>query len=681
MLNIRSVGINLTLLVFCSCNQIKSYFALDKQEEKSSFEAAARTVRPQDNFYEAANEGWLKQALIPVEMSAFSAFDELAAYAEQSAFRQLGDVAEDYQANKELTPSERLCAQIFLDYTAPMKAGDKELGALKGIFTAIDAVKSSDELMALWGKLQWLGAPFPLALELAPDKKTQTYAPIFTVRQELTAFEQAIQRKKKPEAARSVLQETIGNVLKTLGYTDYKDVSGQIITLNEALVEAMADASAQAAASKDQGGKSSSSEKMLARMTVSETTAAIVGIPWAKILDAAGYSKSEFIFVDHPPYFRSLKRILSTTSLDTLKAHTKFNILAKYAEVLPQSYYRPLMSFKKSFFGSTASLDQRGRESGYLFVRESLPYELDSIAREVLASPEDIKEAETIVRGILASYQALVPTAQVWSDSGIETIKQYLTKVNTSIGEVDQAGQLDSITFEKGALIGNVLAVQESKYRKVASRMGAQVDAKDYLRPVRAVRVFAHYVKDSDRIQVTAAALNPPLFYKADAPHSLNYGSFGYMIARDITARFFEDPSLMPDDVKQALFTKYEPLKKLFAKHIDKNLVLSDDMLFYQIIPDLVALEVAHHAMKQRMDAKEQKSSTAVEQNFYMSFANVLRQKISIDFAKNLKTRAKPLLNNEQRVNLLVLSSARFQSAFGLTKADKLYNNAPLPPW
>lgn len=670
------------------CDGISSFFGFETPEDEEpvvAFETKVG-VRPQDRFYEAANGSWLEAVSIPLNVPVYGAHDDLTVYSEQEAFRALKALAGKLSAGDELPPAERLSAQLFLDYVAPMAPAGKDLADLSSHLAAIDAVKSAHDLAVLWGSLQWMAFPTPISIQSAGDKSTQTYAPLFTVSPELVAIERSLAQLRNSTAARAEYQLLMSTVLKLLGYKDHREVAGRIAELDKQLFAiGVASRRATEDAREAKDGKvatGQSGNEVLVRLTPAELSAKLPQLPWSKMLSAAGMPASDVLFVDHPGYFRSLSKLMDETSIETWKAHAKLSMLAKYSELLPAAYYKPLMTFRRSRFGSTHPVDQRSEEAGYLFIKSMLPAALDQAVHSRFANDADRVEAEAIIRSVVATYQERAPAAKIWGDAALAKIDAQLSQLKLSVGFQETSKSYESLTFEKNALLKNFLAVQSLTYEARVAKTGRPIDPKDHEETLRSYRAAGAYRWSSNVVTISSAMLNPPYFYKAEAPIPVNYGSLGYLVAREITARLLSTEGLLNPSEKASLIARFAPLRPIFVKKFAaKSQVLSDDNLLSQVIPDVLALDIARAAMLKRLEDSGRKSSAPAEQSFFLSFAGVLRQKMTPEFKTSLVTREKPLLNNEQRVDLLMMSSPRFQSAFGLKKSDKLYNEQPFAVW
>ncbi len=134
--------------------------------------AMDKSVRVQDDVYDYANGHWLKSTPIPEDRSSVSIASELLDKSLEQLRGLIETAAKDTAApaNSEARKIGDLYAS-FMDEKTVEAAG---LGAVKGELARIDALKSKQELPALFAHLHRIGVSTPYGVAVNPDSRDVT---------------------------------------------------------------------------------------------------------------------------------------------------------------------------------------------------------------------------------------------------------------------------------------------------------------------------------------------------------------------------------------------------------------------------------------------------------------------------------------------------------------------------
>lgn len=682
----HAASLAVSLVLCIGCEKLSAFFNFESSGTQAPAFPTSAEVRPQDRFYAAVNAKLLQGIVLPSNVPVLGADDAMTIAADKKAFRALKEGASSLRQGDKVNKPEQLTAQLYLDYTEPMTPGSRDLSALSTYITAIDSIQSKADLEVFWGTAQWMGFHTPLAILSGVDKITQTSVPVLTVSAEAVAVERMFATMQHSTQPRLAYQAMVATLVKMLGYTNDLDTAKSLAQLEHELYQVVMESRRPTQVSADTQGTAKSPGALASvppkRMTVDELKKALPQFPWQAILNAAMVSDSSVVFVDRPSYFTNLALLVERVPLPTWKAYLKLSMIQKYAELLPIAYYKPLMTFRRDYFASSLPIDQRSEIGAYLLVKQSLGPEFEQSVSSLFASEQDKQDAVAIVRSTITSFLTVAPSSKIWSEAAWQAIAAKLTTMAITIGTSNPPLPQESLVFEKGALVKNFLKIKSLNYATRAALIGKPAIPRTDVPTVASYRIYGRYSWSTNTLVMTPAFLGPPVYYNTEDGKLINYGSFAYMVMRDILLQILSLDDLMSEPSKRALISRFASYRDIFNhRFAAKNQTMSDENLYTQIIPDALALSITRRAMLTRLQTDGGKPSSTVEQNFFLSFANLLRQKMSPDFGAALATGKHHLLTNEQRVDLLMMNSAEFQNAFGLKKGDKLFNPAPVDLW
>ncbi len=113
-----------------------------------------RSVRPQDNFCQYVNGGWLATTEIPADRSRYGAFDKLG----DDALEQLRGIVEGLsQGAAPAEPKRRKIADLYSTFMDEAVLEQQGLQPLAAEFARIDAVRSKKQIPDLIAHLNRIG--------------------------------------------------------------------------------------------------------------------------------------------------------------------------------------------------------------------------------------------------------------------------------------------------------------------------------------------------------------------------------------------------------------------------------------------------------------------------------------------------------------------------------------------
>ena len=127
------------------------------------------SVRPQDNFYQYINGGWLKNTEIPDDKTAIGSFYDLRDDADDN----VKAIIEELAATANLTDGsdEQKVADLFRSYMNTEIRDAAGIAPIQSILSEINNLKDKNSLAAFFGQYQAVGIGSPLAFYISVDAK------------------------------------------------------------------------------------------------------------------------------------------------------------------------------------------------------------------------------------------------------------------------------------------------------------------------------------------------------------------------------------------------------------------------------------------------------------------------------------------------------------------------------
>ena len=115
-----------------------------------------KSVRPQDDFYEFANGGWLKNNPVPSTESKWGSFSALL---EENQTRLKGILEENTQKANAPGSNGQKIGDYYFTYMDSAKKNKEGVKPLTRFLQQVEEIKSNDQLMAYFATTQMMFSP------------------------------------------------------------------------------------------------------------------------------------------------------------------------------------------------------------------------------------------------------------------------------------------------------------------------------------------------------------------------------------------------------------------------------------------------------------------------------------------------------------------------------------------
>ena len=410
---------------------------------------------------------------------------------------------------------------------------------------------------------------------------------------------------------------------------------------------------------------------------------AFAGIDWDAYFGAMGVENIDKIVVSQPSSFTNILNILSTTSLDALKAYVASHYISNAASYLSEEF--AVASFE--FFGKTMSGTQeiRPRWKRAMGVPNNILSEAVGQMYVAKYFPESEKaRVENMVSNIQKAFSKHIEALDWMSDATKVKAQEKLEAFTVKIGYPNKWKDYTTLVVDPAkSYWENVLEANRWYTADSMAEVGKAVDREKWMMPPQMVN--AYYMPTTNEICFPAAILQPP-FYNPNADDAVNYGAIGVVIAHEMT-HGFDDQGSQFDKVGNMLDWWTKEDREAFEK---KTAVLVEQFNAIEILPGLYAdgkfslgeniadqggLRLAFTGLTDFAWAEgrpEDIDGFTGEQRFYIGYATLWAQNIT-DQEKERLTKVDVHSLGRNRVNATLRNIQSWYDAFNVTEEDAMY--------
>ena len=611
------------------------------------------TVRPGDDFYAYATNGWRSAHPIPDDYTRYGVFDVLhdtnLVRVREIAETDTGKIGTLY---KIAMNTEKLNA----DGVRPVAAQIAE----------IDAIKSRDELPEFIGRMHQMTSAF-WGDGVALDETDSTHY-LYNIGQGGLglARDYYFDTDKKTIQIRKKYLEFIAKQMANFGISvDAKKLYDLELRMARSFYpkEKLRDPHAN-----------------YHKMTLDEIKSRFPGFDWDAYLAARGATRATQINIAQPEAIAESIAIMNDTDLDLIKTYLKYRIVSAADTLLDDTTYEISFDFynrtmagqptpKPRWKRAVAMLDGTlGEEIGHLYVKKYF-------------SADAKKRMQELVKNLQRALGVRIENLEWMSD---ETKRQALQKLDTfhaKIGYPDKWRDYSELHIDPNAsLWENMLIVSKFEDDFWLNKIGREKDPTLWY--MNAHEINAYYDPSTNEICFPAGILQYP-FFDMNADDAFNYGAIGSIIGHEMThgfddsGRHFDANGNMTDwwTVRdaQGFEQRADALRAQFDKiviapgvHANGKFTLGENLADYG------GITVSFTAYKNFGHATDVADGFTADQRFFIAYAGSWAQNSRPDEDLRLtKVDEHSLARN--RVNGILPNIAMWYDAFGIQPSDALY--------
>ena len=655
---------------------LKEEVKVAKEEHQNdhgiSIEFMDKSVRPQDDFYNYVNGGWMKTAVIPADKSSCVSFNELRQKTDENSLSILKNIlTEKYEKGTE----GQKIQDLYATYMDMDKRNADGINPIKEDLAKIDAIKNMKDLQKYLIESVKEGNDPLFSWSVRGDLKNSKMNAVYLISASLGLGKDYYQ--KENEDNRKTLEEYtkyVASLLEIIGEKNATEKAQRIVALEKSF--------AKTYLTNEEGRDAN---KRYNPKTMEELAKISKNINLVNYLKGAGVN-TDRVIIGELKYYENLDKFINPNNLELIKDYLKVHLVSDNTDYLDQR----LDDLSFAFYGQYLKGQQVQRpmdKRALNLINGILGEAFGKLYVQKYFSPEAKKEMEVMIDYLKKSYRQHINNLDWMSATTKEKALEKLSKFNVKIAYPDKWEDYSKLVIESpkdGAnLYSNLKNIEKWDYEKALEKIGKPVDKTKWGMSPQTVN--AYYSPLNNEIVFPAAILQAPFFdFKADP--AVNFGGIGAVIGHEIAhgfddggARFDGDGNLnnwwTEEDkknfevkVKQLAdqFSKYEPVKGNFVNGVFTS---------GENIADLAGVAIAYDALQMYLKDKgnqELISGYSQNQRFFLSWATIWRTKSTEKYMIN-QVKTDPHTPGYFRAFAPLTNVDAFYEAFDVKEGDKHY--------
>jgi putative endopeptidase len=635
-------------------------------------DAIDKTADPCVDFYQYACGNWRKNNPIPSDHSLWDRFGELE---ERNRFLLYVDLKK--AADSPRTALQRKYGDFFaacMNTGLADQLGDKPLLPL---FARIDAIKDKKEIAAVVAHLESktpTGVFFRFGVEQDQVDSTKQIEAIHQGGLTLPDRDYYLEDNPRMQAIREKYRTYIETALKLTGETEgqAKTEAGEIMAIETALAKG----STPRVELRDP-------DKRYHIMTFAALAQLDPSFDWSAYFTGIDAPKQDTLNVGQPDFFKAEDSVISSQSLDALKAYLKFQTLNGVAPWLSQPYADSSFDFfQKTLEGQaeqaarwkrcTAATDRAlGEAVGQDWVKENFP-------------PEAKQNMEQMVAAFKRALGEDIQSLPWMSDQTKKLAEAKLDAFREKIGYPDKWRDYSNLEVTRSSFIEDLDHSSAFRFNYELNKVGKPVDEKEWhMTPATA---NAYYSASMNDINFPAGILQPP-FYDFNKDPAVNFGAIGVGIGHEMTHGFDDQGSKYDGqgnvkpwwtDADRAAFQKrldceigeYDRFEPVPGVHLNGKLTLGENTA------DNGGIRIAWQALlatlaQQGKNIDDKIDGYTEAQRFFIAFGQIQCENTT-EQRSRVDAKTDPHSPGQFRINGVTRNFDEFGKAFGCHKGQPM---------
>jgi len=628
-----------------------------------------RSVRPQDDFYQYVNGGWLKTVQIPADRTGWG-FSAMLADKAETTIRQVLDEAVASRGAAPGSDMQKL-GDLYASFMDSARIEQQGITPLQADLARIRAIRGRADYPAAFVAALEAGVPTPVAIGVRQDAKQSDRYALYVAGGGLGLPDRDyyLLPDARLQAARDAYVTYMETLLRLAGQTDPAGTARRVLAFETQLATRQWDRV-----------RSRNRDLTYNKKTIAELRQLAPGFDWDGYLRAAGVNVADVI-VPTPSYFAGMDSVLAATPVDDVKAYMTVRLLDDAAPYLSTPFVNASYQFRgRVLSGQQAQRDRWKR--GVALVNGGLGMMLGKAYVDRTFPAENKAAMQRLVQNLMTAFGQGIDQLEWMSPETKAQAHDKLSHITVKIGYPDQWQDYSALQVRRGDLIGNVRAVAQYQWNRNIRRLGQPVDRAEWGMTPQTVN--AYYSSANNEIVFPAAILQPP-YFDPRADDAVNYGGIVAVIGHEVS-HAFDDQGRKSDGAgnlrdwwtaadaaafqqrTDALAAQYDAYTPLEGMHVNGKLTLGEN------IGDLSGLAVAYRAYHNSLNGHEAPviGGFTGDQRFFLGWAQVWRR-IARDEALRNQILTDPHSPAQFRGNGPLVNNDAFYRAFGVKEGDRMY--------
>lgn len=634
-----------------------------------------KNVRAQDDFYQYACGGWMKNNPLPAAYSRFGSFDRLSL----DNNKRINSILTELQKGKYAKGTlEQKISDLYKLAMDSVRRNAEGVKPVLPYLAEMEACCDKSSLQALQLKYAPFGFGLPFGAGFGADEKDSKNNIMNVYQGGLTLGQKEyyIDNDDATTKIREEYKKYVVRMFQLFGFS-----WGEATAKMEAIMRI----ETQYAIASKSKTELRDVEKNYNKMSLSDFEKNYPNLRFTQIENAEGV-KTEYIqnlVVGQPEFLAAADKVVAMMTADELRAVMEWDVINGSTSLLSDE----VASVAFDFYGKIIS----GRKQDYERWKKATSM-VESVLGQALGKmyceryfPESSKtRMKTLVANLQTSLGERI-MAQEWMSE--DTKKAALDKLSTfyvKIGYPDKWKDMSGLQIDPAkSLYENIIAARLFRHQqRIEETAGKPVDRDEWHMTPQTVN--AYYNPTTNEICFPAGILQKP-FFDPQADDAFNYGAIGVVIGHEMTHGFDDQGSHYDKDGNMSEWWKAEDVKNFkditseYANWFSRIKVLPDlnangKMTLGENLADHGGLEVSYNAYKNATKNAPLKiiDGHTGDQRFFLAYAGVWGQNITEAEIRN-RTRSDVHALGKWRVNGALPHINAWYEAFGVKEGDKLF--------
>lgn len=633
------------------------------------------SVRPQDDFYEYACGGWMKQHPLPAAYSRYGSFDMLQ---ENNDKRINGILAELLKNSYAEGSIEQKLSDLYKLAMDSVRRNQEGVTPVMPIVKKMEAAKTLDALFAIQLEQAIYGSTNFFGSGLGADEKnaSQNILSVYQGGLSLGQKEYYLDNDAATTKIREAFKKHVVKMFQLFGFS--KSAATKKMKNIMAVETELAKVSKSRTELRDP-------EANYNKMTLAEFAKRYPQLRFEQLMNAEGIQSKYFqeLVVGQPAFLDGLNKLLSGMKADVLRDNMEWGIIRGAANFLSDDVVAENFDFRGRVMA--------GRKENFPLWKRSTS-QVERVMGEALGKiytekyfPESSKQRMIkLVKNLQIALGERI-AAQDWMDDSTKV--NALLKLNTfyvKVGYPDKWTDFSALKIDaKKTYYENMKECAKFWNKKeIDEKAGKPVDNEEWFMTPQTVN--AYYNPTTNEICFPAGILQYP-FFDPTADDAFNYGAIGVVIGHEMTHGFddsgrrFDKDGNMKDWWTEADGKNFTERTGKYADFFSAIKVLPDlnangKLTLGENLADHGGLQVAFTAYRNatKREPLGEKDGLTADQRFFQAYAGVWAGNINEEEIR-VRTKSDPHALGRWRVNGALPHIDAWYEAFGVKEGDKMF--------
>ena len=632
-----------------------------------------KSVKPQDDFFQYINGGWIKQNPIPATESRWGNFNILAEQNLETQRKILETAAAI--TNEEGSASQKIGTfyKVAMDTVKLEKEGFKPVANL---FDQTNNATNGKDFAKLVGEFHQQGISGFFSVYVGLDVKDNEKYVVWFSQSGLSLPDKDYYSKQDEKSKK--IREEFKSHIKNM-YLLYGRSEGDAVMASRLILDFETKLAQRSMSRVDNRNM----EKKYNKRALSQVFETYPNFDWNTYLETVGIplAPHDSVVVAHLDFFDNLNRLFTESDPMTFKLYMNWKVMQASSGYLNNKIGQESFRFYGSVLQGTK--EQKPRWKRAVASSNSMVGELLAQEYVKVAFSEEAKvKVNEMVDNLKEAYRMRIQNLDWMSAVTKQKALEKLDAFNRKLGYPDQWKDYSELRIVEESYWEIYQRCSKFGYKRMVEKLGTTVDRTEWNMLPQTVN--AYYSPTMNEIVFPAAIMQPP-FFNPNADDAVNYGAIGAVIGHEFSHGFDDQGSKY--DAKGNLNTwwteddrsKFEARTQLLVNQFNEfqpldSVYVNGQLTLGENIADLAGLTVAYDAymISLKNKPKSKIDGFTPEQRFFIGFAQVWRGHSRPEYVRN-QVLTDPHSPQQYRVIGTLSNMPEFYQAFGVKKGNKMW--------